>query len=803
MHHTITPAMLPNALEGREQTQVLSLDCFDTLLWRDVHAPVHVFSTFTHCTLQQRVHAEGRARDLATKRLGRSEVAIEEIYAELMPNARDAERAEAIAAELDAEARHCFAFAPTVALMREAKARGLQVVIVSDTYLSAAQLGELIARAAGEEVASLIDRIFASSEIGQSKAGGMFGPVLRKLKAEPQALLHIGDNPHADIEGAAAHDIPALHLLQFDPATHKRLRLEASIAAMIREGRATTPAGAQPHRAALALVEPACEDAAKLLGATTLGPVFHAYEMWLQAEAEALARTHGGRVHWLFLMRDGHLPREVHHAVGSDTAISHPVEISRFTATAASLAAPGAIQRHCEEELGLNPATLARQMLLSEAEIEQLVDDDPQASSQRLSDHVRQGHTQKHLRRRARGFAQRLVAHVRYHADPQPGDVVMLVDLGYNGSVQNKIDALLREELGVHVAGRYLLMREQDCPGLDKAGLISSATHDPQVLEAMCANVAVLEQLCTAPMGSVMDYEVDGAPIRRATGIKGRQSDIREAVQDGCLAYVREASGEPIIREGAGDQLALWRDAASAALMRLMFLPLPDELAVIADFEHDVNLGSERTVPLFDIETATAGMRERGLFYMKGSQRMYLPAELALHDLSVRLSLFAQRRFGLDFSMADFAEKRIAIPARFARDGEVTRSVVQARPTSDGYFCAAIPLGANRFSVALQLGAEHEIVELAKVEAMPVHAFGAGEAADRSRHVALTPVLDGLDEIAPNLLRCESAQAALVIDPPPGPASEAMLVAVTFRPLAPRLARTDADTPHLSLAGVA
>ena len=33
-----------------------------------------------------------------------------------------------IANELDAEARHCFAFQPTVALIREAKRRGLNVI---------------------------------------------------------------------------------------------------------------------------------------------------------------------------------------------------------------------------------------------------------------------------------------------------------------------------------------------------------------------------------------------------------------------------------------------------------------------------------------------------------------------------------------------------------------------------------------------------------------------------------------------------------------------------------------------------
>jgi hypothetical protein len=46
------------------------------------------------------------------------------IYDKLMPNASPDMRQAAIRAELDAEATHCYAFAPTVELIRRAKARG-------------------------------------------------------------------------------------------------------------------------------------------------------------------------------------------------------------------------------------------------------------------------------------------------------------------------------------------------------------------------------------------------------------------------------------------------------------------------------------------------------------------------------------------------------------------------------------------------------------------------------------------------------------------------------------------------------
>ncbi len=692
-----------------------------------------------------------------------------------------------MAAELALEAEHCFGFAPTVELMRAAKAAGLQVIIVSDTYCSVEQLRNLILRAAGLEVAGLIDRVYCSSQIGRSKAGGMFLDVLAKLKVAPASILHIGDNRVADYEGADRAGITALHLQQFVAPAVKRLRLEASMAAMARAPHCDTLHGAQPHRAALAIAEPQCTDAAQHLGLTTLGPVFHAYELWLREEASALAQMHGGKVHWLFLMRDAHLPRAVHHVAGGDMATSHTAEIRRFTATAASMAEEGAITTHVEREFGLNPSTLARQILFDELEIARLGPaSDTEATSHALVANIRKGARSEQLRCRAAAFADRLVAHVRKLCDPQPGDVLMMVDLGYNGTVQNRVDALLRERLGVHVAGRYLLLREKDCPGLDKAGLFSTQTHDPQLLEAMCANVAVLEQLCTASMGSVVDYKDDGTAIRGANDIKQQQSGVRNAVQEGAVEFARTACQPLALRAQQRDTLPLWRDAAGAALLRLMFLPLPRELGVISDFEHDVNLGSARTVPLFDHGVAEHGLRTRGLFYMKGAERMYLPAELSQTDLSVRLSLFAQRRFGLEYTYADFSEERLPLAAIFL-DGAVTsQKLIEAQPSHDGFFVAALPIGANAMTVALPFGRMYSHVEIVAIEAMPVKDFLAGEKADAAQHSRLEPLLDGMEEIAPGLFQCEGPEAMLVIEPPAQAASGPMMVAVTFRPTALR-----------------
>ena len=56
------PHQLPDVLDWFSGLKVLSLDCFDTLLWRDCHAPTDLFATLPAINPFQRVHGEGRAR---------------------------------------------------------------------------------------------------------------------------------------------------------------------------------------------------------------------------------------------------------------------------------------------------------------------------------------------------------------------------------------------------------------------------------------------------------------------------------------------------------------------------------------------------------------------------------------------------------------------------------------------------------------------------------------------------------------------------------------------------------------------
>jgi FMN phosphatase YigB (HAD superfamily) len=785
---SIAPFDLPRALElAPPGVKVLSLDCFDTLIWRNTHAPHDVFSDLEasgRCPTT-RMMAEGDARRRAALH-GRQEVTIAEIYRCLAPRAGEAALAALIQAELDAEARHCFPFRPTVELMRNAKAAGLQVIIVSDTYLDEAQLRGLIATVAGEEVAGLIDRIFCSSAYGRPKAGGLFRDVLKALGVAPETILHLGDNENADRKAPLELGVNAVHLEQFDPQAEQRLRLESSKARVMGGAAEIEAAVLQPHRAQIA-ADPERGDAIGRLGHAVLGPVMDAFVRWLAREADALQAARGGRVHMLFLMRDGYLPMRAFAAGAPESP--HPqaaIEISRYTAQAAAFDSDAAVLDYADKQLRAQaPEHVAGQMLFTDPETADLVGGGALGDKRaRFHRRIRKPSNLARVKSRSAAFAGRLVDYVRRTVRPEAGDTLMLVDLGYNGSVQNAVDGLLARELGVHVAGRYLLLAEMEITGLDKRGLFDHRHCDMAALHALSSYVAVLEQLCTISQGSVVDYGADG-PVRRANDIKAGQSAVRDAIQAAALRYVAQA-GSAILRAPASTDADAERRSAMAVLARLLFLPLPEELAVLRDFQHDVNLGSGETLALFEPALAEAGLRQRGLFYMKNSRRMYLSAELRGQGLPLSLTLLAQGRFNLDLRYKDFCDSAIEVPIMVAHGGEVAMDVATAKPTHDGYYLLDVPIGDCRYAIGVQFGQVFETVQLDEVYFGDAEKLINTEPHEKALYRSASPVFEGASGGRGGIVDFADENAFMLVPPPPREDDTPLALAVIFRPLVRR-----------------
>ncbi|HEV2568562.1 hydrolase [Sphingomonas sp.] len=759
--------------EAPAGTRWLSLDCFDTLVWRDTATPADVFADleFAGGAMEPRRRAEGAARHNAKLFRDSFEVSIEEIHGRLRPGG---DVAASVAAELSAEARHCYGFEPVKTLIRNAKARGLQVMIVSDTYLNEDQLRTLIGQAAGPDIADAIDRIFPSSAYGMNKADGLFEPVLEALGRAPAEIVHVGDNYVADQVAPSELGINTVHLVQFDEQAKTRLRLEAAVGALIHPDARVTSPTFQPHRPLLSLRNE--DDAAFALGHDVLGPLLRSFSSWLRDEREAVAAETGRKTHLLFLLRDGFLPAEIFEAIHAEP--TQRVEISRQTASRASLIDEDAIRARLLHDGKRNTVeVLARQFHFKQGELARLGKLDVSANDPKFVEQVLKPDTIGTIVHRSARFADRLIAHLK-RAGVAEGDAVILADLGYHGSVQDKVSALLEQRMKLKVAGRYLLLREEQPTGLDKKGLIDARHYDFRTIDALCDPIAVVEQLCTVAQGSVVDYKWDGSPVRQAAGIKSNQSATRDRVQAGALAFARSCA--ELNLPGSSDA---WRRTAGQTLARLLFMPTAEEVDVLRCFEHDVNLGTEALMPLVDPEAAHAGLKSRGLPYLMHAQRIYIPGEVREHGLSLNLSMLAWRRFALEITTGDMAGAAIKVPVILADAQGQAVIEADAHPTHDGFYAMAVPVGAGRFTAAVQWGSSFECVQVDSARFHVVESFGI---TNDQGSVAAQLVHDGLERIAGDLYRC-SSPAALTMAPPPNLSRPVdLLLHIVFRPVVRR-----------------
>jgi FMN phosphatase YigB (HAD superfamily) len=769
-------SLLDRAPEGIE---VLSLDCFDTLIWRNTHAPTDVFAEFAipGGGVEPRSWAEAQARRRAHARSGAKEIGLADIYREMMTGASDAEIEDAIALELAAEARHAFAFAPTVALMREAKRRGLKIVIVSDMYLSEVQLRAHIAAAAGEDVLALVDRVFVSNAYGEGKRHGLFDHVVETLGVPADRILHLGDNRAADHDAAAEHGLHAVHLAQFDAESAGRLRMEAATAALLDPACGVSLSVSQGHRAAVAL-RPS-DEPTYVLGHDIMGPTMATFAHWLKAELDQASAAAGKPVKPLFVMRDGYLPHQVFDTLYPEVG-AQKVDLSRFVALRASLVDDAAINRHLDEWAGSLPIrSLARQLMLFENEYARFLKGDVEEQSAALAKWVRGDAAirRKILIRRA-AFLKRLIAHMG-HVGVQPGDAVMLVDTGYNGTVQNLVTPVLAAEMNVSVSGRYVFLREKRRSGLDKRGMIDVRNYDYRTLHALSRSIVSLEQLCNVEMGSTIDFTAEGEAVREKVDRKATHNATRDAVQAACLDYVRNA-GNAVLKAPAADDLASRCRAATAIFARLSFLPNAGEVSVFQRFDYDYNMGIAVTNVLVDTDRGRTGLRRRGLTFYNDQLPQFMSAELQAQGLPVSLANFTASRFKLDLRSTDFEVGGITVPVIVA--GAQQQGVMEftAYPTAEGYYHLRIPMGTQRPVIAVQLGQICEWVQIEEFGYLPIEEMRKGH---QSSTLAAQASVDAMEKMGPGLFRAQST-GVLIAAPPAGDAP--MVLSLVFRPVVTR-----------------
>lgn len=668
----------------RRAVDVLSLDCFDTLVGRAVARPTLAFRLMgdalreagilpAWCASENFMHLRATAEKRARDRLGTHsvvpEVMLAEIYEELTEVVPPARRAEAMALELEVEARVSIADLALLALAERAQANGIKVAVVSDTYLSGEQLATLLQRSSQGRFKP--DLILTSSDNRTNKGHDLFKLLVQRVGVPAGRVAHLGDNHEADVVGARRHGLLAFHFTTSTELERQVLRLEESRATP----REASDAGwTYLRNRALWRCENVPDDLAPYfrLGAFVYGPAFTAFADW----AVTQMRAFGMKAAACFMREGEFLAEIIRRAAEADgyEVRCAPLYISRQAAFRASLTEldekvlygalsrrrPPTVAAFCAS-LGLSPEELKLSGATSETPL----------SEETLVNTVFSRVLKEPMRSRVRADAREqrrlLLEHL---AEVAPGsEGVAMVDLGWGGSIQKFLHSALvsagsaRPTLGLYMATTPRAA-EVMLAGSPALGFITSCGQYERDADLIARSPEVLEQLCMGAVGSTLCYKRVNGRVEPVLGTRVEDpfaDKARAAMRAGVLYFQRQWYALcPRTRRGEAVT-----ELARESIVRSIVRPLSGEAALVGQWRHDDNFGSTDSSAIADAAQAPQGCTAAQL---ASDPWTYWPGGLAAQtDLQLADELAAHLLLGLfdEASPEPIFHVNTALPMRY------------------------------------------------------------------------------------------------------------------------------------------
>ncbi len=638
MPNTITDSRLKPVSDAINagRVKVLSLDVFDTLLWRKVPEPHDVFLMLARRLAdagrlaanvtpvqfaELRRLAETRAREKVQRITGYREITLQKIYAEipgfLFAGGFDA--AQALRAELELETSLMVLDADLVALITKAHAAGVRVVLISDTYFSSAEIAVFLARA-GMSDQKQLEQIVVSCEAGKPKWRDLFDVLVPKLGVKPSEMFHVGDNPDADITPCRRLGIPCIDYGKwaFSPRTKQNefptAIHERSAALSERGDFGLTGLRSRFHHRAPAALSPQLQFFWSY-GAAVMAPIFAGFGRWVVQSA------HQSKADAVYgLMREGRFLKRVVDQTSQHLGIKTNFQelwLSRRAVIRSALypgehdligefvlATPGRTTDEILSHLGLTRADLAQA--------------DPQlagfdtAQPDAFVTLIRAVGMNPTLR-------AKLIAQSQHH---RPGLLkalaqsilfdknarVMLVDLGYSATIQAVLQRILKHEgMNVDMSGLYFALGDKAAAnilsGIDLQAYLSADGFGAEAVQVLMRTPDVLEHACMCDEGSLAGFDDAGnvqlLPNRRSE----KQLSEMHAMQDGIMEGVRQIN----ILFGSLDQTpahenpALARQIAAISVSAMLH-PTLDEAKRIGAWRHEAKVDA---MPALSLASAT------------------------------------------------------------------------------------------------------------------------------------------------------------------------------------------------------
>ena len=615
----------------------LSLDVFDTLLWRPVGKPVEIFPE-VHRHLAQSGHrlalgadefarARIEAEQAARRRQPSAEICIDELCTELSAALGGRPEAAALAeAELCAERAGIRLDGDIAALVLHAAGHGVPYILVSDMYLRSAHLLELLAAAAKRAGIALPPpaHVFVSGERRTNKATGMFDLVLATLGCAPAELLHVGDNGLVDVEVPAKRGVRVFHFFRDCHYAERVFDLEPRFLASV----GPRDFGLRATRAKALLSRHHASDAPSRpfhYGALILGPLLAGFAEWVAAQCHARRQR---RVYCL--MREGHLVAPLVEMAARALALDLDVRTlwtSRYALRGATFerASEAELRGYFYKRHRVPLATVSRDLGVDEAELRRASAVaherglEPAEVGAVIDVLVRTPALRTQVLETAAEKRRRLMRYFE-GAGVLDEERLAIVDVGWAGSQQRYLAQLFagsprpREIHGLYFATHAGLLEM----GLGNCSADSFLLHlglPTEVSGCLQRTPEIIENACMPQAGSFMEIDDEGQVRHFPQHLPAAQLAQIAELQEGILRFAELWLSAAPERRAIMTHLD-WQhhlERLRAVLARSLQDPLLEEVVLFQDWQHECNDGSLLVEPLIGSEALR--VRARGMTY--------------------------------------------------------------------------------------------------------------------------------------------------------------------------------------------
>lgn len=659
-----TDARLQAAIEAVAggRFSVLSLDCFDTLLWRKVPEPINAFFVLgfqlqtenllapdidgsAFALLRRR--AEVRARRVCQEEGRGEEVTLRDICSLIPTGILRIGLDELMQREVEVERSLLVADLDVVELARLAIENGMRVVCVSDTYFSETHIRSFLA---APPTGTLdVDRVFASSSYGIGKGGGLWRHVIGELDVKARQIVHVGDNREADVTAAGRNGIESVYFERRPEGLARMIHREEAhalspLSAYHGDYGLTALRSKVLHRVEGANQPPELQPFWSF-GAASIGPPLTGFADWVQERAA------GAGVSKAFcMMREGRLLAKLVNAAAA--SVSSPVQAEPIWLSRQVCARASVVEGTAEElsalfvrrqmpsvaefcaTLGIVPSEVPGFEHMPNASLRQ-----PPLAARLTEKIVLDPELRARVVAQSAELRGRLVRYLEKMCPPGE-DRLVLVDLGWGATIQALADKLLRQAgSDLRTTGLYLITTdraaERMIDGADVHGYLANAGHPSGPVDAFIRSPELLEQICMPDHGSQIGLDANLDPVLESVKELPVQSAEREAIQKGVAAFQREWIRYRTTMPHALVPLHEYgQDRLRSILVRAMTAPTGDEAALFAGWLHDENFGSAALEPLVSSASAKAARYLEPRTLLKAPMTdIYWPFGLAaLHD---------------------------------------------------------------------------------------------------------------------------------------------------------------------------